>query len=306
MAAVDSVVKWLRVGLNGGALVTGGVVWKMYFENLKATVGSKNAEIDLANKQVAYWREKASDLEKRSPEVVERVLAERIRIRETEIESLAQDRDHGSQELQRVEQEVAVMRRTLQQTQGFRALLEREGDQSDPDDPESLDCMKNHHADGEDGEDGVVQVEVVHLGNVGVDSGQLMITDPCYIDSEWQHEPYQDDRIYRDSESGVLVKWGDDFMRFDEPLDGYGETPERLIASGRLVKVPKPAPQEGFTYSYNGACQAAQSGGRGELVYRQGHPGAGVAFHTAWGDGEYSVYGEKHDGRIVRVYVNFD
>lgn len=26
------------------------------------------------------------------------------------------------------------------------------------------------------------------LGIVGVDSGQLMICDPCYIDSEWKHE----------------------------------------------------------------------------------------------------------------------
>ncbi len=71
----------------------------------------------------------------------------------------------------------------------------------------------------------MIQVEVVHLGNVGVDSGQLMITDPCYIDSEWQHEPFQDDRVYQDSESGALVKWGEDFLRFDQPLDGYGETP---------------------------------------------------------------------------------
>lgn len=26
------------------------------------------------------------------------------------------------------------------------------------------------------------------IGYVGVDSGQLMIVDPCYIDSHWKHE----------------------------------------------------------------------------------------------------------------------
>lgn len=293
--------EWLQVGLNAAALVFGGVVWKMYFENLKATIGSKEAEASLANKQVDYWRERAAELEKRSPEAVERILAERIRIREIEIESLAQDREHGSRELERFEQEVAVMRRTLGQTQGFREMLALEEAQPSPDDPEWLEYRKNPPG-GDDNP--VIQIEVVHLGNVGVDSGQLMITDPCYIDSDWEQEPYQSDRIYKDSESGAVVKWAEDFMRFDEPLADYGETTEHLIASGRLVQLPKPTTPDKFNYSYNGACQATQSAGHGELAYRLGHPGAGVAFHTAWGDGEYTVYGEKHDGRIVRVYVN--
>jgi hypothetical protein len=301
VAALDSVAEWLQVGLNAGALVAGSVIWKMYFENLKATISSKEAEASLANKQVDYWREKAGELEKRSPEAVERVLAERIRIRESEIESLAKDRVQGSQELERVEQEVAVMRRTVEQTQGFRQMLALEMAQPSPEDPEWLDQLKNPH--GAD-DDAVVQIEVVHMGNVGVDSGQLMITDPCYIDSEWQEEEYQSDRVYKDSQSGAVIKWGDDFMRFDEPLVGYSETPEHLIASGRLVQLPKPPTPEIFKYSYNGACQATQSVGHGEMAYRLGHPGAGVAFHTAWGDGVYTVYGEKHDGRIVRVYVN--
>lgn len=35
------------------------------------------------------------------------------------------------------------------------------------------------------------------LGYVGVDSGQLVITDPCYIDSEWEKKDFNDIRIYR-------------------------------------------------------------------------------------------------------------
>ena len=30
----------------------------------------------------------------------------------------------------------------------------------------------------------------VELGAVGVDSGQLLITDPCYIDTEWVKEDF--------------------------------------------------------------------------------------------------------------------
>jgi len=32
--------------------------------------------------------------------------------------------------------------------------------------------------------------EKIKLGVVGVDSGQLLITDPCYIDSEWEEEEF--------------------------------------------------------------------------------------------------------------------
>ncbi|MEQ7011387.1 hypothetical protein ABN028_35015 [Actinopolymorpha sp. B17G11] len=67
MALVDSVKDWAQVALNAGALLAGGVVWKMYFENLKATIGTKDAEVSLANKQAGYWREKAEELESAAP-----------------------------------------------------------------------------------------------------------------------------------------------------------------------------------------------------------------------------------------------
>lgn len=306
MAAVDSVAEWVQVGLNAAALVGGSVIWKMYFENLKATVGTKQAEVDLANKQAEILREKVADLEKRSPEVVERVLSERIEIRASEIGRLKEDKDQGTQELERVEQEVAVLRRTLDQTKGFREMLAMESEPPQPGDPDHEAYLRwmEEHGDEEDDDEQVVEIVVEHLGNVGVDSGQLLITDPCYIDGEWQGEAYQDNRVYRDSETGAIVKWGEHFQRFNEPLQGYGETPNTLIESGRLAQLPPPPVPDAFPYSYNGACQATLNTGHGELVYRKGHPGAGVAFGTAWGDGIYPIYGEKHDGRIVRVYVN--
>jgi len=298
MVQVDSVADWVQVGLNAGALIAGGVVWKMYFENLKATIGTKEAEVSLANKQVDYWREKAGELEKRSPEAVERVLAERISIREAEIGRLAEDREHGSRELGRVEQEVAVLHRTLEQTKGFREMLAME--QPDPNDPDYQEYMEYM----ESRDDRVVDIEVAYLGVVGVDSGQLMITDPCYIEGEWLDEPFQDDRVYKDTETGTTVKWGQDFVRFNEPLEPYGKSPNDLIEAGRLVQLPPPSKPESFNYSYNGACHATLLEGYGELVYGNGHPGAGVVFQSGWGDGLYPVYGEKHDGRIMRVYVN--
>lgn len=299
MALGDSVAEWAQVALNAGALVAGGAVWKMYFENLKATIGTKDAELSLANKRVDYWREKAEQLERRSPEAVERVLADRITIREEEIERLASDREHSTQELARVEEELRVLNRTLGHTKGFRAVLALE--EPRPEDPgyeEYLEYVR-------DREDEVPEVEVMYLGVARVDSGQLMITDPRYIDGEWIDEQFDVTRHFRDTETGATVVWDPFEVRNDQPLPPYGQTIAALVEKGRLVELPPPTPPEKFNYSYDGACQATLSkAGYGQLVFGTGHEGAGVVFGSGWGDGYYEVYGEKHDGRIVRVYVN--
>lgn len=299
MALVESVGDWAQVALNAGALIAGGTVWKMYFDNLKATIAAKESAATLAKERTDYWREKATELEKRSPEVIEDVLAKRIAIRESEIQRLSEDRDHGSRELERLKQEMGLIQRTLEQTKGFRQVLAMETpNPGDPDYQEYLEYSEKH------GNDSVVDVEVVYLGEVGVDSAQLVLTDPRYIDSQWDDEPFQDVRIYKDTQTGQTFRWGEDFVSYDDLLDPYGKSPNDLIDAGRLAEVPDPPAPETFKYSYNGACQATLSKGYGELAYRGGQRGAGVVFSTGWGDGFYSVYGEKHDGRIMRVYVN--
>ena len=45
------------------------------------------------------------------------------------------------------------------------------------------------------------------LGHVGVDSGQLLITDPCYIDSSWEKENCIDTRIYKHKKTKKLFKY---------------------------------------------------------------------------------------------------
>src|SRR5689334_17149650 len=104
----------------------------MYFENLRATVTSKDAALGAVNERLEFWRDKVVDMERRTPEAVEKVLAERIKIREGEIGRLAEDKEHGSQELARAKEEVAAMRRAVEQPEGFRQMLAME--EPDPDD----------------------------------------------------------------------------------------------------------------------------------------------------------------------------
>lgn len=103
-------------------------------------------------------------------------------------------------------------------------------------------------------------LEIEEIGFVSVDSGQLMITDPCYINNEWQEEQFE-------------------IIRHDIKRD--------------------------FNYSYAGACYASSSkDGYGQLNFKLGHKGAGIAIGTFGGDGDYSVFAEKYNKKVVRIYVN--
>jgi len=104
-----------------------------------------------------------------------------------------------------------------------------------------------------------IKEKIMLLGQVGVDSGQIVISDPCYIDSEWKKD-----------------------VEYDQGKKGE--------------------------YSYGGACKTCDSKNLGgQLNYKRGHAGAGVALRTGYGDGMYPVYGVYNDeGRITKVLVDFE
>lgn len=249
-------VEYVQLILNATAVVGGAVIWGLYVRNLRAISESKSATIETLEKNRDFWKDKTEDLEKRTPEVLEKSLTERIQIRDGEIARLKADKESNSAAIRDLEVEKAVLEQDLFRTKGFRAMLALE-EQEYGDEVLHVD----------DDETKVVveppNIQVQLIGYVAVDSGQLMVTDPCYVDSEWQREPY------------------------------------------KSVSDTTPTQPAIFNYSYGGVCRSTLSGdGYGELVFRKGHTGAGVAFATAWGDGMYPVYAEKHDGHIVRVYIN--
>ncbi|MFJ6002727.1 hypothetical protein [Arthrobacter sp. NPDC092385] len=258
--------------VNVGALVGGAVIWKLYVDNLKSAVAVKDAAISSVEKNRDMWRDKAQELEKRSPEFMERMLSERIQTRESEISRLAEDKGRHEEALTLLEREKANLEADLSRSRGFSLMLALEeeeyaGDEEDVENEvESPASMLPQ----------VGQIKVVRLGEVGVDSGQLMITDPCYIDQEWQHDLAVDDEM--------LAK-----ITSEQPLDR-----DRVDGDDQRLR----------PYSYRGVMETTLTTGYGDLAYRLGHAGAGVAFSTAWGDGVYPVYGEMHDGRIIRVYIN--
>lgn len=144
------------------------------------------------------------------------------------------------------------------------------------------------------------------IGEVGVDSGQLLLCDPCYIDSEWKNDQFEDIRIFEHKTTGERLQYRVDFENFASALAKYGgKDMNALLATGEWDQMEAPAPDTNF--SYNACCHATLSKeGHGQLHYEMGHAGVGVAFSTAFGDGVYPVYATYDDnGNLVSVSVHF-
>ena len=165
----------------------------------------------------------------------------------------------------------------------------------------------------------------VLVGYVGVDSGQVMICDPCYIDSEWKHpedddEPCVPPEIWRDKKTGKTYAYkGFRFLQngieVDVPFENWnvklkdynGKTPNEVRMSGvwEKAEVPEEFDHSG-EFSYRGCCAETLSEGFGQLNHKLGHPGAGIASRTNFGDGEYPVYAElDRDGCPTKLTIEF-
>jgi hypothetical protein len=144
------------------------------------------------------------------------------------------------------------------------------------------------------------------IGHVGVDSGQLLLCDPCYIDSQWEKEDFEDFRTYQHKNTGNELTYRIDFGNYQEPIPAYGDkNMNELIATGEWEELPLPDAK--YRFSYNACAKATLSeDGYGQLDYSHGNPGVGVAFSTAFGDGLYPVVAHYHrDGTLRSVEVLF-
>lgn len=145
------------------------------------------------------------------------------------------------------------------------------------------------------------------IGHVGVDSGQLLLCDPCYIDSQWVKEDFEDFRTYQHKDTKNELTYRIDFGNYQQPIAAYdNKCMNELIATGEWEEIPDTkGPSNPF--SYNACAKATLSEeGHGQLNFKLGHPGAGVAFSTAFGDGLYPVVAHYHrDGTLRSVEVLF-
>ncbi|MGG1659425.1 hypothetical protein [Brevibacillus sp. NRS-1366] len=154
------------------------------------------------------------------------------------------------------------------------------------------------------------------LGQVGVDSGQMVIIDPCYIESEWQG---------KESVLGVDF-WGQGQEKILSLLKGDGIHVERIGGKCRVMTNDAEAMIKRIKFlsedikqkvmavpytdsTYDKVCDITLTEDQGgQLNYKMGHAGLGVAFNSGLGDGTYNVYATYKDiegwgRRIVKVEI---
>lgn len=142
------------------------------------------------------------------------------------------------------------------------------------------------------------------IGVVGVDSGQILVCDPCYIDSEWKHEEFEDIRKYKHND-GTILQFRVDFERFDYIIPKYGKSMNDIIAAGEAVDLPSTESRHPF--SYNACCKKTCGDSEtGQLNFEMGHAGVGVVTSSGYGDGLYPVIADyTKDGRVKSITVVF-
>ena len=139
------------------------------------------------------------------------------------------------------------------------------------------------------------------IGRCPVDSGQIIITDPCYINSQWEENDFQDIRIYEKSDNpGELLQFRVHFESYEDVIDPYKKTVNELIADGTFIKKENATADYGF--SLNGACNTTINKTYGELGN-----GLAVASSTGWGDGHYPVYAKicPETKRVMELKIIF-
>jgi hypothetical protein len=284
------IINYLQLTANTFALGIAGWIYLAFIKNLKSTIQLKDEQIKTVEKNMTFLKDKIAEMEKKTPENMEKILSERIKIREEEIIRLKGDKQNHDAELGVKDEQLIRLKSELEKTKDIRR---------------TMDLLELSFDDEEEGFfSSDAEYEIEEMGFVAVDSGQLMITDPCYIDSEWQDQPFKDIRLVRDVQTEQVYQFRKDFQNYESKISGFDETVNELIKSGRFESVEVDH-SEDITYSYSGACYATTNDkGYGVLPFKLGHEGAGIAVRTVLGDGMYPVYAEKYDGKIVRVYFN--
>jgi hypothetical protein len=274
--SVSELINIFQLIANAFALGTAGVLYVAYIQSLRSQIDQKEEKSQIIEKNLQFWKDKAGELEKKTPDFIVRSLADRIKVSEEEIGRLLSDKESNKVEIEKKNELLSELRTELEKAKTGRKSLEE--------------------VSFEDSYD------MEEIGSVSVDSGQLLITDPCYIDSEWSKEEFEDIRLYKDKKTKRILQFRKDFQMYTDVIDGYTKDVNTLIRDGDLEEVEIKGK---LSYSYNGAAQATLSEeGYGSLKFKLGHEGAGFAFRTLYGDGDYPVYGEKIDDKLVRVTVD--
>lgn len=146
------------------------------------------------------------------------------------------------------------------------------------------------------------------IGYVGVDSGQVMIVDPCYL-NQWNDNDFNYRTGIRNKKTGrEIACWdvveGLGKINWATPLPEFDGKDMNALAEDKETWEKFDEYPDAGDFSYSGVCGiTADDEGAGEIAIGGS---SCVASQTYMGDGSYPVYAEKDEnGRIKRLIIDF-
>jgi len=151
------------------------------------------------------------------------------------------------------------------------------------------------------------EIEVL-VGYVGVDSGQVMIVDPCYL-REWKDNEFNPRNGIRNKKTGEEITCWDEVkgvgkINWGTPLPKYDDKCMNDLAKDEKHWEKFNEYPNAGKFSYEGVCGVTcDEEGHGEIAIGGS---SAVASQTYMGDGSFPVYAVKDkNGNVKRLIIDF-
>lgn len=146
------------------------------------------------------------------------------------------------------------------------------------------------------------------IGYVGVDSGQVMIVDPCYL-NEWKDNEFNYRTGIRNKKTGrEICCWeeveGLGKINWATPLPEFDNKDMNTLSENKEEWEKFDEYPDAGQFNYSGVCGiTCGDEGAGEIAIGGS---SCVASQSGWGDGSYPVYATRtEDGRIASLTIQF-
>jgi len=137
----------------------------------------------------------------------------------------------------------------------------------------------------------------IKIGSCGVDSGQLMIVDPCYLD-KWENDEFKYEKGLENTKTKERVIYQKDFKNWDSKMPKYkNKTPNELSELDEWKPFCNYLDLGKFSYSGVSGVTCEKSYGQIDNL--------AVAFSSGYGDGSYPVYAKMEDNRVKEIKIEF-
>lgn len=276
---------------NLTALTVIGFIYVAYIKNLRSVNQLKDSQLKIAEQNVKLWKDRTLELERRTPEFVEKQLSERIKIREEELSRLAKDSESHVEQIEVKNREINVLRDSIGKAAEYRNSIT------------VWDREKSDFIEVSDSE-----LEQTYIGSVCVDTASLMICDPWYpkMKSEIEKDEYHAlEHMYKIKSTGEYFCTSDEDDAYPSELLGFDEelSVKDMVASGLAEKVEYSGDMPAIKTSYiGGDLYDPEYKKIRHLSFVNGGLGAGISISLG-ADGVYPVYIEYYKEEMQRIII---